>query len=372
MKELLKKGLDKVLVLWADQYSTNLGVQALAEGTRCLANIIAPGADVVFRSYGQEENRHLSLGPRTIGSALIGANPELRRWVAQFDLVIDTGAGDSFADIYGIRRLAEMSAMRRLVSSVGVPLLMGPQTVGPFQHWISRLLARESVRGATAIIARDSISAERASNIYRGRVALGSDVVFLLDPPQIGPSLDVVLNVSGLLWDKNPHVDWNFYRESTYRFATGVQAKGRGLTLLAHVIDSPSADNDIHAVDQLSKQLNGAVEVIRPDCLNTARSALAGAQVVVASRMHAALNALSSGVPAVAWAYSRKFEPLLTDLGWPHLHDLRSRDPSIVDKTLLCLDELTVAKDQVNLIRANARGRFNRIETHLGLGEDAK
>ncbi|WP_268962621.1 polysaccharide pyruvyl transferase family protein [Rhodococcus sp. WAY2] len=359
--------MQKVLILWADQYSSNLGVQALAEGTRCLANVIAPGAEIVFRSYGHEEDRRLRLGARTIGSALVGANPELRRWIAQFDLVIDTGAGDSFADLYGIRRLAEMSALRKLISNVGVPFIMGPQTVGPFQHWISRILARESVRGASAVIARDSTSAERALSIYEGKIALGSDVVFLLDQPEMGPSLDVVLNVSGLLWNKNPHVDWKFYRESTYRFADAVQSQGRGLALLAHVIDSPSADNDLHAVEGLRAELKGDVEVIKPDCLNTARSVLAGAKVVVASRMHAALNALSTGVPAVAWAYSRKFEPLLSDLGWPHLHDLRSLDPTIVDNTLVVLDELIAGRSEVDLIREKARNRFNRIESHLSV-----
>jgi polysaccharide pyruvyl transferase WcaK-like protein len=183
----------------------------------------------------------------------------------------------------------------------------------------------------------------------------------------MGPSLDVVLNVSGLLWNKNPHVDWKFYRESTYRFANAVQSQGRGLALLAHVIDSPSADNDLHAVEGLRAELKDDVEVITPDCLNTARSVLAGAKVVVASRMHAALNALSTGVPAVAWAYSRKFEPLLSDLGWPHLYDLRSLDPTIVDNTLVVLDELIAGRSEVDLIREKARNRFNRIESHLSV-----
>ncbi|MET1015339.1 MAG: polysaccharide pyruvyl transferase family protein, partial [Leifsonia flava] len=34
--------------------------------------------------------------------------------------------------------------------------------------------------------------------------------------------------------------------------------------------------------------------------------------------MHACLNALSTGVPAIAMAYSRKFEPLLNSVDWPH------------------------------------------------------
>ena len=51
---------------------------------------------------------------------------------------------------------------------------------------------------------------------------------------------------------------------------------------------------------------------------------LAGASLVVGSRMHACLNALSVGTPAVPLAYSRKFAPLMADLGWEHVIDLRA------------------------------------------------
>ena len=42
--------------------------------------------------------------------------------------------------------------------------------------------------------------------------------------------------------------------------------------------------------------------------------------------MHACLNALSVGTPAIPLAYSRKFEPLLADLGWRSVVDLRTSD----------------------------------------------
>jgi polysaccharide pyruvyl transferase WcaK-like protein len=38
--------------------------------------------------------------------------------------------------------------------------------------------------------------------------------------------------------------------------------------------------------------------------------------------MHACLNALSMGTPAIPWAYSRKFAPLMSDLGWDLSVDL--------------------------------------------------
>ena len=44
--------------------------------------------------------------------------------------------------------------------------------------------------------------------------------------------------------------------------------------------------------------------------------------------MHACLNSLSVGTPAIPLAYSRKFAPLLADSGWTRCVDLRnSADP---------------------------------------------
>jgi hypothetical protein len=47
--------------------------------------------------------------------------------------------------------------------------------------------------------------------------------------------------------------------------------------------------------------------VVAPPDLDDARSIIAGSRVLVGARMHACLNALSTGVPAIAMSYSRKF-----------------------------------------------------------------
>ena len=81
------------------------------------------------------------------------------------------------------------------------------------------------------------------------------------------------------------------------------------------MIDSPVADNDVPAIRELAAELGGDVEIVLPQDLDEVRAVTASAAVVVGSRMHACLNALSTGTPAVPLAYSRKFDPLLRDLG---------------------------------------------------------
>ena len=124
-------------------------------------------------------------------------------------------------------------------------------------------------------------------------------------------------------------LDSGQYRETVVRVYRQLRAQGRDITLLAHVLDSPVADNDVPALHAFAEVTGHTGEVLVPTTLDEARSALAGAQLVVGSRMHACLNALSVGTPAIPLAYSRKFAPLLNDLGWSHSVDLRtSPDPA--------------------------------------------
>lgn len=314
----------RVLVLWADDRSPNLGVRVLAAGTEALARRAWPQAEFVFYNYGART------GPVRLGSLVdVSKEAVLRRhglaeWFAEFDVVLDTRAGDSFADIYGWQRLAAMSAATELAQRAGAPVVLTPQTIGPFGSRLATTLARRSLRTATLVMARDTHSAEAATRLGRPVDLVTTDVVFALDVAEPDRTRDVVLNVSGLLWHANPHVDAATYRRTVGEVYDVLTAAGRDVSLLAHVLPSDNPDDDVPAVEEFVRSHAPDAEVLQPTSLTDVRQMLAGASLVVGSRMHACLNALSVGTPAVPLAYSRKFAPLMADLGWEHIIDLRT------------------------------------------------
>jgi colanic acid/amylovoran biosynthesis protein len=121
-------------------------------------------------------------------------------------------------------------------------------------------------------------------------------------------------------------VDSTRYRATIRDLIQALTDRGRRVTLLPHVLDSPVADNDIPVAESLAVEYGGAVDVVVPKSLTDVRETLASATVAIGSRMHACLNAISVGTPALPLAYSRKFLPLLNDIGWYHTIDLRSDD----------------------------------------------
>ena len=301
----------KVLILWADQRSSNLGVRALAEGSGALVRRVWPDATTSFQSYGPGDAPMRVGDPKSLVREWATNRQGLRAWLKSFDLVVDTRAGDSFADIYGLRRLTTMSLLAEFARRCGVPVVLGPQTIGPFDTRRGTRIGSYTLKKATAVLARDSVSARHAFQLGRPVDVLATDVVFALDVPVMEKRFDVLLNVSGLLWRSDAHVDSAAYRSTVAEVYDGLTASGRTVALLAHVVHSDDADNDVPAIRAFVDDHAAGAEIVTPTSLTDVRELIASAGLVIGSRMHACLNALSVGTPAIPLAYSRKFAPLL-------------------------------------------------------------
>lgn len=350
----------KALILWAESHSANFGVRALGEGSAALLERVWPGIETSYQGYGPGAAPTRIGSPKTLLKQYFARHSELTAWVKTFDLVLDTRAGDSFADIYGVERLLTMSGMAEVVKKAGVPLVMGPQTIGPFDTRLGRMIGRRSLHAATAVLTRDSTSTAYAKSLGRKYVGATTDVVFALPVPEVAKERDVMLNVSGLLWNPNPHVDSASYRSLIRGLIAALLDRGRKVALLAHVLNSDLADNDVPAVKELAVEWGDELEVCIPRSLGHVRHLLASAEMVIGSRMHACLNGLSVGTPAVSLAYSRKFEPLLNDLGWPYTVDLRA--PGVTVHQVLHLTDRSGLGSQVEAIRAVADEKLGIAE----------
>lgn len=306
----------RVLVAWADDSSANLGVRALGEGSVDLLRRRWPDAEFVYMNYRRRPPQIPWGRTRSLLRERVEGSKGMMDWLAGFDLVWDTRSGDSFADIYGLPRLTTMSLVHEFATQAGAAVALAPQTIGPFRTARGRALARRSLRRSSLVFARDPLSAASSTRLGRRPDAVTSDLVFGLDQPAAGAPRDVLLNVSGLLWQADDHVDASSYRTAIHAIINGLLAEGRGVTLLPHVLESDTPDNDVPVARALAETYGDRVDLLIPADLDEARSAIAGARLVIGARMHACLNALSTGTPAVAMAYSRKFAPLMESIGW--------------------------------------------------------
>lgn len=354
----------RVLVLWAEESSPNLGVAVLARGSRDLLRRVHPETEFVFANYGARPPELPWGRPRSLLRERVQGRFGMQEYLKGFDLVWDTRSGDSFADIYGLDRHLTMSLVHEFAVQAGTRVVMAPQTIGPFSTRRGRALGRRTLHRSAYVFARDPRSARAAEELGRPADLVTADLVFAIDPPAPGPERDVLLNVSGLLWHANPHVDHLTYQQVVRKAIEQLRVDGRDVALLAHVLDSPNPDNDVPVVRDLAAETGGDLEVVVPTGLDDVRATIAGAKVLIGSRMHACLNALSVGVPAVPLAYSRKFAPLLQSVGWEVGFDLRTDDPQRLPHDVAAAVD---SADPIAARAAAARGResLDAIVRHL-------
>jgi len=254
----------------------------------------------------------------------------------------EISGGDSFADIYGVRRFLFAVAPTVIAMLLGTPVVFLPQTYGPFKHSFTRTGARFLLRRANAVFARDRESLDLARNLLKGHgiegtVHLCPDVGFILpgkpvaDPlfiPAIPPErteVTVGINISGLLY-MGGYTRKNMFAlscdyQTTVRalIEAFVSRPGVRVLLLPHTFESGEQSDQLatrRIWQSLPDKLKTRVHVLTG---NYGQSEMKGiirqCGFFVGSRMHACIASLSQGIPTVGIAYSRKFAGVFDTVG---------------------------------------------------------
>ena len=244
--------------------------------------------------------------------------------------LFDLTAGDSFSDIYGMERLERYAEPMDYAVRCGTPLILGPQTFGPFKSGEGRALAKRVFSAAALAVARDELSAQCFEEVCGKTAFVSTDLAFGLpfDAEALKlPHTDaprVALNASGLLYDDSLEntvkafelrVD---YRVFVHRVIEGLLDNGCEVHLVPHV----GADIAVNRV--LSERYPSVIAHALADTPVDAKNLICQMDLLIGSRMHATIAALSSGTAVVPVAYSRKFEGLFSGVGYKHVVDLAS------------------------------------------------
>ena len=256
---------------------------------------------------------------------------ELRR----MDAVLDISGGDSFSDIYSARRFRGSSLTKKVTLAAGVPLILLPQTYGPYGSPSSRRQARRILKKSTRVWARDLDSLRVVESLLGNdfdpvRHVASVDVAFILKPREpstavrdallaFRDSADIVvaLNVSGLLFNIEGYGRERFGFRDEYRALITsllkwlVSLEGIRVLLVPHVESGYQHDNDATAcktlVDDLTKPEQERVFATPPGLgARELKWVIGRSDRVCATRMHAAIAGISQGIPTVAIAYSDK------------------------------------------------------------------
>lgn len=299
------------------------------------------------RRYYRAENLAAMAFASRRGALGARINPGIRL-LDSCDAVLDISGGDSFSDIYGRDRFDNIYRPKEIAISRGKPLILLPQTYGPYRDPDVRALAKSVVRRADLAWARDSDSYERLRELLgpdfdSERHRCGVDLAFGLEPVPAVDALDERLrgwierrdadvpllgfNVSGLIYNSADGGLARFglrddYRDTVLvalrRLLEGTDAR---LVLVPHVMDEPGHyESDRGACVDVAVHLGptyAARVSVAPAQLDQAQVKWLISQMdwFCGTRMHSTIAALSAGVPAASISYSDKTRGVFASCG---------------------------------------------------------
>jgi polysaccharide pyruvyl transferase WcaK-like protein len=379
-------------LLTAPLFSNNMGCNALTYGSLEVLSEVATTLQVEFEYYlagnpldsvaPSELKMHainfIDQLPDFSFRGLLGSayRRNLRGKIRQattlkkIDVFFDNAAGDSFSDIYGKSRFVSVLNSFNYALKQGKPLILLPQTIGPFKSDSIKKQAREILSRSSAVCARDRFSADCAKQLLPGLdVFTTTDVAMFMqhtrDTSAKTHGLRVGINPSGLLW-KGGYTGQNQFglkseHKEVIRSAIRqlLTVENVSIELIGHDIKGPNAGNtsdDYYVCKLIQKEF--------PECRVApffyspveAKSYISGLDMLIGSRMHCCIAAYSSGVPVFPLAYSRKFRGLFADLGYPFLSETTD---STCEQTL---DDLMSFVGQHEAIKAQMPERLQKLE----------
>jgi colanic acid/amylovoran biosynthesis protein len=389
----------------------NMGVGALAAGAiRCIHNQW-PDAEIFILDYAKKNSLHqIRLGDEEIQVELLNIrfskklylsnniavliaialilrlipSGRIRRWVASKNFALheiyrsniftSIAGGDSFSDIYGLRRFFYIALPQILIILLDRRLILLPQTFGPFRSRLSRIVARFIIRNAKSIYARDRRSITVIEKLCGDKDSVAKpafryDVGFALEPTMPGNVTTdgefnltdhkiVGLNVSGLLYmggyDRGNMFGLQIdYQELVRRIMDLlIHTKGVSILLVPHVFgDDENSESDVIACKTVyracGEKYGDRLGLLRGDYdQGEIKYVIGMCDFFIGSRMHACIAATSQCVPAVAIAYSDKFIGVMETVGVPSV---------VADARKLNLDELLARIESLYDMRSSLK-----------------
>ena len=373
----------KIALIGHDTRNSNLGVGALTVSDIAILRSVAERLDLKMQISVLVGEGRAACCVSGDDITEVFVRPLRKPWeffkvIRAHDIVIDIAGGDSFADIYGDRRMFQTLLQKYLVHFANRPLVIAPQTIGPFVKPLWRRLSLGTIKRSAIVCSRDEKSTAFLREMgYQGEAIEASDVALRLPYDTPAPAVEgarpkVGINVSGLLMGGGYTGKNEFGLKSDYprlirELITGFLAHNDGcdVHLLGHVVPATrgGVEDDYQACLELQKEFPEVTVAPAFETPSEAKSYIAGLDFFMGARMHACIAAFSSGVPVVPMAYSRKFEGLFGTLGYKQTVDCTTESADeIRDKIFAAYEARQDLKAEAATALEEGRRKLQRYE----------
>lgn len=403
--------MKKILVVGGALQSANMGINALTKGLlngvynisddvqikmlsfvikeKCIMEFTHGTNTYVIEAFPSSVKKNLKILAKQFFLRGKGRNScSLYNMYTEADIILDLSAGDSFTDIYGLKRFIYTSLPKLVTIAMKKRLVLMPQTIGPFNNIIVKAVSKYIVNKCYMNYSRDIVSYNYLLSelkVPKARAALSPDMAFNMLPSDEESINDIMkvnnrnraplvgINISALLFNggytsKNQFgliIDYKALIARVIQFFIDINCN---IVLVPHVLCSGDLREDDYTLcrrmaDQYKTHYPYIYTFKKEYLEDQIKSIIGKCDFFIGSRMHSCIGAISMGVPTVPIAYSRKFIGIWDMLGLKEcIADAQTMEiDEIMKKIEFCYDDRKNIKGVLNSKLKNVNEEINSM-----------
>ena len=259
----------------------------------------------------------------------------------------------------------------KLAQLAGKRPLMMPQSIGPLHRALDQRLVRWAFRDVEPVVARDELArAEAEALMPSARVELCPDIAFYgwnasADSPSAPPGPSVGIVVMDWTWARkvDPTIALDEYVAKLARVSRSLADHGIAVRLYGHSRIPEMDQDDVAVADRVEAAVGMPHVTVDPEGASgdadTLHKLFGQLDVVIGTRLHSCIVAMSAGTPAVGLAYQPKTTGTFDLLGLSSLaFDVETFDADEIAALALRLVDATEQRDEVIAQVAATRERI--------------
>jgi colanic acid/amylovoran biosynthesis protein len=307
-------------------------------------------------------------------------NPEKQALIEELaaaDLVVACGGG------YLYHSFLFASALMVSAIIMQQPLVMLPQSIGPFYHSLQIQLARFILQRAALVFARESISWQRARDLGAAAVFCEPDLAFGFPaaprslakawlqqylPRHLTTSMYVGITAMDWQQQNRRFAGQQRYEQELVAFINRLTTHNAIVVLFAQTCGPSRSEDDRYVNMRIIKHVRDPQRVIaihepiHPSLLQALYGCM---DYFVATRLHSFIFATNAGVPAINIGYLTKSEGILRDMGMlDRWIDIERFDSERLWEIFLALQQESSQKTAQQYVN-NAQIRHQKLQNIL-------
>lgn len=235
----------------------------------------------------------------------------------EINVILD-GSGFAYGDKWGAEKAGARTANHiRRWKEKGIKVILLPQAFGPFSGEPIRANMRLILENADLIIARDSVSYKYLTDLSpdNPRVLQFPDFTNLIEG-SVPTTFDSAQHQIAIIPNQKMMETDNLQENEAYpHFLMNIISrflnKGEKPFFLIH-----ESDEDFKLANKINHLLPQPIDIIKIENPLAVKGIIGKSKVVITSRFHGLVSALSQSIPCLATGWSHKYEMLLEDYNY--------------------------------------------------------